>query len=339
METTLNENEEFAEENNLSFDGQVIWTENPLFPTHEEKAGNRDKECITNHYLHGNEKYYKVEQSGEFDSSVKSGEFETESGYCETVSVFSELSSPEQSTVSFSDGEDDDDSTQDVNEKFQPVSISTGVMSELDANSNVASAQILSSKGTVRGVKNRVRDNIMHFFSGTKSNAAAKAKRNVELSCEEDPDYGKVIIYTTSLGLVRKTQYECKYVKQIFYNLLVRFDEKDLFVHPNFKKELQRKLGTEILTLPQVFINGQSIGGAKDVEKMIETGTMKDFLVNVKRVSHAQSCPVCGGYKFISCNKCSGSGKSRRTRISREINSLKCSACSNGVVSCPECNS
>ena len=69
-----------------------------------------------------------------------------------------------------------------------------------------------------------------------------------------------MIIYTTSLGLVRKTQYECKYVKQIFHNLLVRFDEKDLFVHPNFKKELQRKLRTEILTLPQVFINGQSIG-------------------------------------------------------------------------------
>ena len=41
---------------------------------------------------------------------------------------------------------------------------------------------------------------------------------------------------------------------------MVRFDERDLFVHPHFKNELQKKLGTDVITLPQIFIDGKSVG-------------------------------------------------------------------------------
>ena len=41
---------------------------------------------------------------------------------------------------------------------------------------------------------------------------------------------------------------------------MVKLDERDLFVHPHFKQELQKRLGTEIFTLPQIFIDGKLIG-------------------------------------------------------------------------------
>ena len=59
---------------------------------------------------------------------------------------------------------------------------------------------------------------------------------------------------------MRSTQYECGYVKRVFHNLMVKLDERDLFVHPHFKKELQKRLGTEMFTLPQIFIDGKLIG-------------------------------------------------------------------------------
>ena len=64
----------------------------------------------------------------------------------------------------------------------------------------------------------------------------------------------------TSLGLIRSTQDDCRYVRRIFHNLMVKFEEKDLFVQPYFKEELQRRLDGEELTLPKVFVNGTIIG-------------------------------------------------------------------------------
>ena len=46
---------------------------------------------------------------------------------------------------------------------------------------------------------------------------------------------------------------------------MVRFDERDLFVHPHFKNELQKKLGKDTITLPQIFIDGRMIGVSRTV--------------------------------------------------------------------------
>jgi len=328
MEGNFNRKYSFGEEEDLFFSEQVSWMSNPLFC-----SDNNNTAPVFQGLVDADER---------FGNSVclKNVEFETESGYSEGISVVSELSSPTRSISSnVSLSEDENEMIDEITESLRQASIEHGKCRKPAMNSTeIYPKQIISSKGTVRGVKNRVRDNILHFFSNSQDGKKHNSKNN-EVHWEKNPDRGKVILYTTSLGFVRATQYECKYVKKIFHNLMVRFDERDLFVHPHFKDELQKKLGRDIITLPQVFIDGKLIGGAKDVELMIENGTMKEALESVEKVSHAQSCSTCGGYKFISCSKCSGSGKSRRTRFSREINSLKCSACTKGIISCPECNS
>jgi len=328
MEGNFNRKYSFGEEEDLFFSEQVSWMSNPLFC-----SDNNNTAPVFQGLVDADER---------FDNSVclKNVEFETESGYSEGISIVSELSSPTRSISSnVSLSEDENETIDEITESLRQASIEHGKCRKPAMNSTeIYPKQIISSKGTVRGVKNRVRDNILHFFSNSQDGKKHSSKSN-EVNWENNPDRGKVILYTTSLGFVRATQYECKYVKKMFHNLMVRFDERDLFVHPHFKDELQKKLGRDIITLPQVFIDGKLIGGAKDVELMIENGTMKEALESVEKVSHAQSCSTCGGYKFISCSKCSGSGKSRRTRFSREINSLKCSACTKGIISCPECNS
>ena len=75
-----------------------------------------------------------------------------------------------------------------------------------------------------------------------------------------DPDQGKVILYTTSLGLIRRTQGDCDYVRKIFHNLMVNVDERNVFMNPRLKKELEERLGGKVMTLPKVFINGELIG-------------------------------------------------------------------------------
>lgn len=58
---------------------------------------------------------------------------------------------------------------------------------------------------------------------------------------------------------VRATSDECAYVRKVFQNLGLPFDERDVFIHKEYQKELQTRLGKH-LNLPQVIIDGVYIG-------------------------------------------------------------------------------
>ena len=68
------------------------------------------------------------------------------------------------------------------------------------------------------------------------------------------------MVYTTTFRGVRSTFEECKYVLAVFHNLRVRVEERDIYVHKFYLKELEDRLQGGRCSVPQVFISGQHIG-------------------------------------------------------------------------------
>ena len=71
---------------------------------------------------------------------------------------------------------------------------------------------------------------------------------------------GKVIVYTTSMTVVRKTADHCKAIRNILQTHMVRYEERDLFMSAENQRELTERLGQSAIVLPQVFADGVHIG-------------------------------------------------------------------------------
>ena len=69
-----------------------------------------------------------------------------------------------------------------------------------------------------------------------------------------------MILYTTSMTVVRESADKCKAVRNILQTHMVRYEEKDLFMSAENQKELMDRLGTSAIELPQVFADGIHIG-------------------------------------------------------------------------------
>ncbi|XP_076179193.1 uncharacterized protein LOC143152696 [Ptiloglossa arizonensis] len=186
---------------------------------------------------------------------------------------------------------------------------------------------IRSAKGTVRGVKNRVRAGIATFLQKPSSQAYIKK------------ELGKVVVYTTTSGIVRKTFYNCKKVKQILRTHMVKYDELDLFGDAELQGELRDRLGLSAIQLPQLFIDGQHIGGFDTVERLNESGELRDMLKPYQSDDACTVCLFCGGYQWQLCPVCNGSKRSvHRNDFTAEFVALKCAKCDvNGLIRCPHC--
>ena len=53
---------------------------------------------------------------------------------------------------------------------------------------------------------------------------------------------GKVVVYITSLGIVREMLADCVKVRQIMRNLLIKVVEKDIFMSKPHQQELKQRL-------------------------------------------------------------------------------------------------
>ena len=186
---------------------------------------------------------------------------------------------------------------------------------------------IRSAKGTVRGVKNRVRAGIATFLQKPSSQAYIKK------------ELGKVVVYTTTSGIVRKTFYNCKKVKQILRTHMVKYDELDLFGDAELQAEVRDRLGSTVIQLPQLFIDGQHIGGFDTVERLNESGELRDMLKPYQSDDACTVCLFCGGYQWQLCPICNGSKRSvHRNDFTAEFVALKCAKCDvNGLIRCPHC--
>lgn len=81
----------------------------------------------------------------------------------------------------------------------------------------------------------------------------------------------EVIIYRTTYCPY------CDMAKRLFQDLGVEFDEIDVTNDPDMRHELVAKTGGR-RTVPQVFIDGVSVGGYTDVAALKRSGELDEML-------------------------------------------------------------
>uniref|UniRef100_A0A5B7B4E0 Glutaredoxin domain-containing protein n=1 Tax=Davidia involucrata TaxID=16924 RepID=A0A5B7B4E0_DAVIN len=164
-------------------------------------------------------------------------------------------------------------------------------------------------------------------------NAVPKSEPSIYLPGAEK----RIVVYFTSLRVVRSTFEDCRTVRSILRGFRVSIDERDLSMDSAFLGELQRILGQENkakLTLPRVFIGGRYIGGAEEIRQLHEAGELKKFMEGLP-AAEPGACESCGGCRFILCDECSGSHKC----YSEKGGFRSCTACNeNGLIRCPSCS-
>ncbi|KAI5443045.1 hypothetical protein KIW84_011904 [Lathyrus oleraceus] len=126
----------------------------------------------------------------------------------------------------------------------------------------------------------------------------------------------KVVLYFTSLRMVRKTYEDCCNVKIILKGLGIRVDERDVSMHLEFKEELKELLGEEYGKggLPKVFIGRKYIGGVEEIQKLHDDKKLEKLLDCCEKIDEIEGgdnggCEVCGDIKFVPCETCYGSCK------------------------------
>lgn len=155
---------------------------------------------------------------------------------------------------------------------------------------------------------------------------------------EKSPPGGSdtVVLYTTSLGGVRKTFDDCNRARDVLEAHRVVFDERDVSLHGEFLKEVKELVG-EAVALPRVFVKGRYVGGLEELVELNETGRLGRVLnaTRVERGIGRQACGGCGGARFVPCLDCGGSCK---VVVHGGLHKERCSKCNeNGLVHCPAC--
>lgn len=101
-----------------------------------------------------------------------------------------------------------------------------------------------------------------------------------------------------------------------------------------YRKELQKVLGENNVSLPQVFIKGKYIGGADLIKQLVEIGELARMIKGLPLRS-LKPCDTCDDVRFVPCANCSGS---RKVFDEDEEQINRCPDCNeNGIVRCPLC--
>ena len=77
-----------------------------------------------------------------------------------------------------------------------------------------------------------------------------------------------MVVYTTTMGIIRETYHRCLKVRQILRTHLVKFEEKDVFMSREVQKEIRERMKIEEIVVPQVFVEGLHIGVSIDTVAM-----------------------------------------------------------------------
>lgn len=155
----------------------------------------------------------------------------------------------------------------------------------------------------------------------------------------------RVVLYSTSLAGIRKTFNDCAVVRFILKSFKVRFEERDVSMHREYRDMLWDAMGGKeekaaLPLLPKLFIGGRCIGGSEEVVGLHDRGELRKLLEGLPIASSTSPCHGCGSLKFVICTSCSGS---RRVILDDDPSSVsekwnRCGQCNeNGLVRCPIC--
>ncbi|KAL4570651.1 hypothetical protein LXL04_026310 [Taraxacum kok-saghyz] len=147
----------------------------------------------------------------------------------------------------------------------------------------------------------------------------------------------KVIIYTTSLGGIRRTYEDCNIVRSIMELHGFVYEERDVSLHGEFRTQLKELLG-ELVSVPRMFVKGRYIGGVDEIVGLNETGRLRRILsrVGIEKQVGRQACEGCGGARFVPCVECGGSCK---VVVDGKKEKERCPECNeNGLMYCPMCS-
>ncbi|KAL0914992.1 hypothetical protein M5K25_015387 [Dendrobium thyrsiflorum] len=163
--------------------------------------------------------------------------------------------------------------------------------------------------------------------------AALRTWRSLPSLAMSQSEDKRIVVYYTSLRVVRKTFEDCRVVRSILRGFRVAVDERDLTMDSAFLTELKGLLGRRQLSLPRVFIGGRYIGGAEEIRQLHESGELKLYIVGAPPAA-ASACEACGGVRFLLCSGCNGSRKC----YTEKGGFRTCGSCNeNGLVRCPDC--
>lgn len=62
------------------------------------------------------------------------------------------------------------------------------------------------------------------------------------------------------MGIVRETYAKCANVKQILRTLLIKFEERDIFMSTEYQQEIKDRMQSLEIQVPQLFVDGQHVG-------------------------------------------------------------------------------
>ncbi|MED6198588.1 hypothetical protein PIB30_067842 [Stylosanthes scabra] len=184
----------------------------------------------------------------------------------------------------------------------------------------------------------RITTSLLRSFTSRSntSSTSSTSLRCVPTSPPPDSDAGSVVIYYTSLRVVRRTFDDCRAVRSILRGFHVAVDERDVSIDDRFREELNAILGggrRSAMILPCVFVGGVFVGGADDVRRIYESGELQRMIERLPR-SQPYACKFCGGLRFVVCDECFGSHKVYATKSGFR----NCNSCNiNGLIRCPAC--
>lgn len=232
------------------------------------------------------------------------------------------------------------ESTRTELKKTESMRINSKKPESRDAAAAKVAPAVVVSEG-MRPVKDNMfilRDRLEREREGKSANFDKMMSRRDPLSeyPEKCPPGGadSLVLYTTSLGGVRRTYEDCNRLRSVLESHRVVFDERDVSLHGEFLKELRELLGEEA-SVPRLFVKGRYVGGVEEVVELNEWGRLGKLLncAKVERGVGRQGCEGCGGARFVPCLECGGSCK-----VMVGETKERCSECNeNGLVQCPAC--
>lgn len=62
------------------------------------------------------------------------------------------------------------------------------------------------------------------------------------------------------MGIVRSTYAKCQAMKQILRTLMVKFEERDVFMSFAHQQDIRDRMQSDDIEVPQLFVDGQYVG-------------------------------------------------------------------------------